>query len=252
MKDNIEQGAHEILGERKRRVGLKIVSATLTSGGLNTTDRPSVRLSTMHIEKTDMDAADLEIVKYPHPALAWKSAPVTKINAGLREIVAKMFELMYDARGIGLAANQVGLPWRFFITNTTGERENKDGEMVFINPEIVSRSGSYEAEEGCLSLPEVFGDVRRAEKIVVQAFDLDGNDMEYEMTELPARAVLHETDHLDGVMFTERMSDIGRRELTAQLKDFEDHFRKQQESGAIPSDSDLKKTLDKLHREQGE
>ena len=201
-------------------------------------------------KKTDMDIADLEIVKYPHPALAWKSAPVTRINAELREIVERMFELMYEARGIGLAANQVALPWRLFIINPSGDREDKESEMVFINPEIVSRTGSHEAEEGCLSLPEVFGDVRRAEKIVVQAFDLDGNDMEYEMTELPARAVMHETDHVDGVMFTDRMSDSGRRELASRLMDFETHFRRQQESGAIASDDDLKKTLQELHNQQ--
>ena len=116
----------------------------------------------------------MEIVKYPHPALAWKSTPVTKINADLRNIVEEMFELMYEARGIGLAGNQVALPWRLFVINPTGDPEEKDAEMVFINPEIVSRSGSEEAEEGCLSLPDVFGDVRRAEKIVVEAFDLQG------------------------------------------------------------------------------
>ncbi len=192
----------------------------------------------------------MEIVKYPHPALAWKSTPVTKINADLRNIVEEMFELMYEARGIGLAGNQVALPWRLFVINPTGDPEEKDAEMVFINPEIVSRSGSEEAEEGCLSLPDVFGDVRRAEKIVVEAFDLQGNDMSYEMSELPARAVLHEIDHLDGVMFTDRMTDAGRRELEPRLKDFEDYFRRQQESGATPNDEELRKTLESLESQQ--
>lgn len=193
----------------------------------------------------------MEIVKYPHPALSWKSAPVTRINAELRRIVDEMFELMYEARGIGLAANQVALPWRLFVMNTTGDPEEKEHELVLINPEIVNRTGSVEAEEGCLSLPEVFGDVRRAEKIVVEAFDIEGNDIRYEMTELPARAVQHETDHLDGVMFTERMSDAGRRELEPRLQDFEDHFRRQQESGAIPGDEELAASLRELHAQQG-
>ena len=192
----------------------------------------------------------MEIVKYPHPALAWKSTPVTRINSNLRKIVEEMFELMYEARGIGLAANQVALPWRLFIINPTGDKEDKESEMVFINPEIVDRSGSEEAEEGCLSLPDVFGDVRRAERIVVEAFDLDGNDLQFEMTELPARAVMHETDHVDGVMFTDRMSEIARRELELRLQDFEDHFRRQQDSGVIASDVDIKKELQRLEAEQ--
>lgn len=194
----------------------------------------------------------MEIVKYPHPALSWKSAPVTKINKQLRDIIAEMFELMYEARGIGLAANQVAIPWRFFIINPTGDPNEKDAEMVFINPEIVKRSGSEEAEEGCLSLPEVFGDVRRAEKIVVEAFDLKGNEVKYEMEDLPARVVLHETDHVDGVMFVDRMTELGRRELDPRLKDFEEFFRKQQESGAIASDAELKKELEELYRQQAE
>ncbi len=192
----------------------------------------------------------MEIVKYPHPALSWKSAPVTRINSQLRDIVADMFKLMYEARGIGLAANQVAIPWRFFIINPSGNPEEKESEMVFINPEIVERSGSAEAEEGCLSLPDVFGDVRRAEKIVVEAFDLDGNDVSYEMSELAARVVIHETDHVDGVMFTDRMTDTGRRELGPRLQDFRDHFHRQQESGAVPSDDEIKKALQELHSAQ--
>lgn len=192
----------------------------------------------------------MEIVHFPHPALKWKSAPITRINNGLRETVAQMFELMYAARGIGLAANQVALPWRVFIINPTGDRDEKDAEMVFINPEIISRTGSVEAEEGCLSLPEVFGDVRRAEKIVVEANDLSGAGFRYELTELPARVVQHETDHLDGVMFTERMTETGRRELEPRLRDFEEHFRRQQELGEIADSDVLTSELKKLHAEQ--
>ena len=87
-------------------------------------------------------AVKMEIVKYPHPALAWKSTPVTKINADLRNIVEEMFELMYEARGIGLAGNQVALPWRLFVINPTGDPEEKDAEMVFINPCLLYTSPS--------------------------------------------------------------------------------------------------------------
>ena len=89
----------------------------------------------------------LEIVNYPHPALRWKSREVTKIDAELREMVEQMFDLMYAARGIGLAANQVALPYRLFVTNPTGKPEEKDQEMVFINPQISRRKGSEEDEE---------------------------------------------------------------------------------------------------------
>ena len=107
--------------------------------------------------------SSLQIVHYPHPALSWKSKDVTKIDAQLKAWVGEMFALMYEARGIGLAANQVALPYRLFVINPTGDREQSEFEQVFINPEIVRRNGSEVAEEGCLSLPEVFGPVTRAE-----------------------------------------------------------------------------------------
>jgi len=184
----------------------------------------------------------MEIVHYPHPALRWKSKPILEIGSELRSTVAKMFELMYEAKGIGLAANQVALPWRFFIINVTGEA-NPEEEFVFINPEIKSRKGSVEGEEGCLSLPETFGQVRRAEEIVVEAFDLKGHGFEMELEELPGRVVQHETDHLDGVIFPDRMTEMALKEIEADLADFEDVFRRKQKRGEIPSDDDLKKTL---------
>ena len=95
----------------------------------------------------------LQIVHYPHPALRYASRPVTQIDDDLRATVRAMFELMYDAKGIGLAANQVALPFRFFVLNLTADPEQKDQEQVFINPEIVKRHSSIEDEEGCLSLP---------------------------------------------------------------------------------------------------
>ena len=114
----------------------------------------------------------LQIVTYPHPALRYESRPVAQIDDALRATVRVMFGLMYEARGIGLAANQVGLPFRFFILNLTADPEQKDQERVFINPEIVKKHSSIEAEEGCLSFPGLYSKVRRAKKIRVQAFDL--------------------------------------------------------------------------------
>jgi len=185
----------------------------------------------------------MEIIHYPHPALFWKSKPISGIDSELRKTVREMFASMYDAKGIGLAANQVALPFRLFIVNVTGDPEQADEEHVFINPEIVKRKGSVEGEEGCLSLPELYGQVRRAEEISVEAYDLNGQAFEMSLTELPGRVVQHETDHLDGVMFPERMTETARREIEPRLSDFEAHFRRQQQSGEIPSDEELKKKL---------
>lgn len=166
-----------------------------------------------------------------------------RINSELRGVVREMFELMYASRGIGLAANQVSLPFRLFVINPSGDPEQKDEEVVFLNPEIVKRVGSVEGEEGCLSLPEVFGPVRRAEAIVVEAFDLSGEEFEYDLEDLPARVVQHEFDHIDGIMFIDRMEDSARRELNDRVTDFEAVFRHQQMTGQIPSDEELKKDL---------
>src|SRR5437016_5349208 len=149
----------------------------------------------------------MEILPYPHPALRWKSKPIQEINDDLRRIVAEMFDLMYAAEGIGLAANQVGLPYRLFVLNLTGKKEETDQEHVFINPEIVKRKGTQEAEEGCLSFPKLYGQVRRAGEIIVEAFDLDGQGFELSIDDLASRAIQHESDHLDGVLFTDKLSE---------------------------------------------
>ncbi|MDA1016359.1 MAG: peptide deformylase [Planctomycetota bacterium] len=188
----------------------------------------------------------MEIVHFPHPALRWKAKPIKEINAELRSKIARMFELMYEFRGIGLAATQVALPYRLFVMNCAGDPEQPDEEMVFINPEITRRNGSVTGEEGCLSVPEMFGQVPRAEKIVVNAFDLSGEDFTYELTDLLARVVQHENDHLDGVMFFDRMSDAGRKELQPKIEDFELEFRRKQAIGEIASDDELKKQLQAL------
>jgi peptide deformylase len=193
----------------------------------------------------------MEIVHYPHPALSWKSKPLTDISADLRSSVREMFDLMYEAKGIGLAANQVALPLRLFLINVTGDKDVSEEEFVFINPRIVQRQGSEEGEEGCLSLPELYGQVRRAEQIVVEAYDLQGQPFEMDLTEMPARVVQHETDHLDGIIFPDRMTEVARREIEPRLQDFEAVFRHQQSAGRIPSDSELKKRLSELEPAAG-
>lgn len=192
----------------------------------------------------------LEIVNYPHPALRWKSKPVVEINAALRRCIEQMFELMYDAKGIGLAANQVALPLQMFIINPTGDPDQKDQECVFINPEIVRRKGSIEGEEGCLSLPELYGHVARSREIVVEAFDLDGQGFEMTLNELPSRVVQHETDHLHGVLFIDRLSEASRRDIEVELSNFEAHFEREQTSGRIPTTQQLEDRLRELEPQQ--
>jgi len=131
----------------------------------------------------------LQIVNFPHPALRYASRPITEIDDALRVAIRAMFELMYTAKGIGLAANQVALPFRFFVLNLTADPEQKDKEQVFINPEIIKRHSSSEDEEGCLSLPGLYGKVRRARKIRVRAYDLLGDLVEHEADELFSRVI---------------------------------------------------------------
>lgn len=188
----------------------------------------------------------MEIVPYPHPALRWKAKPVSQIDAALRSTVREMFDLMYEARGIGLAATQVALPIRLFVVNPTADPDETEEEFVFINPEIVRRNGSSEGEEGCLSLPGLYGPVRRAEVIVVEAFDLKGRPFEMELTDLPGRVVQHENDHLDGVLFIDRMGDADRREVNDQVLAFETEFRQAQADGRWLPDPELERALQEL------
>lgn len=188
----------------------------------------------------------LSIVKYPHPALRWESKPIVEIDDRLREAVRQMFTLMYEAKGIGLAANQVALPWRLFVINPSGDPTQTDEEFVFINPEILRRKGSDEDEEGCLSLPEMYGPVRRSTSIVVEAFDLEGQAFRMNLDDFPARVVQHEFDHIEGVLFIDRMTDSQRRDYDAKLADFETAFRKSQQTGEIATDDELKQQLREL------
>ncbi len=137
----------------------------------------------------------MRIIKYPHPTLRHKSKDLRSVDAELKKIVGEMLDLMYEHKGIGLAANQVDLPYRLFVLNVEGDPAAKDQEFVFINPLIVKRSsGKEEGEEGCLSFPEIYAPVRRSEKIVVSAYNLAGEDISYELSGLPARASARKTE----------------------------------------------------------
>jgi len=159
----------------------------------------------------------LEIVKYPDPVLERPAEPVTEFNHELRKFVDDMFESMYAAKGIGLAAPQVGVSKRLTVIDLSF-KERPEDKIVLINPEIILRDGKQYEEEGCLSLPEIREKVSRAAKVRVRAQDLDGKWFELDGTELLARAFQHEIDHLDGVLFFRRVSALKRDLILRRIR----------------------------------
>ncbi|EGL82607.1 Peptide deformylase [Caldalkalibacillus thermarum TA2.A1] len=137
------------------------------------------------------------IVKYPDPVLREKAVEVKRIDERLHRLLNDMAETMYAAEGVGLAAPQVGISKRVFVVDVGDE----NGLLEFINPEIIVKEGEQIGPEGCLSIPGVNGEVRRAQKIKVRAIDRNGETFELEAEDLLARAIQHELDHLNGVLF---------------------------------------------------
>ncbi|MHB1960372.1 MAG: peptide deformylase [Acidobacteriaceae bacterium] len=149
------------------------------------------------------------IVKFPDPILQQPAEPVTVFDAELRKLVDDMFTSMYDAQGIGLAAPQIGVSKRLTVIDLSFQKKPED-KIVLINPEVVEIKGKQVEEEGCLSLPEIRDRVVRAAEVKVRAQDADGKPIEVEGTELLARAMQHEIDHLDGILFIFRLSRLKR------------------------------------------
>jgi len=187
---------------------------------------------------TTLQSETLRIVNFPHPTLRHKSKPVKRVDAELRKTIRRMFELMYEAKGVGLAANQVDLPLRLFIVNLAAD-PNEGDECVFINPVLSRPKGSDEAEEGCLSLPGLCAPVKRPKQITVKAFGLSGQPIDTAVDGLLGRVIQHETDHLDGVLFTDRLSETALFKAQPALEEFELEFRSKRETGEIPSDDEI-------------
>ena len=192
----------------------------------------------------------LEVVHYPHPVLRHASKPVAKVDQQLRDWIAEMFTLMYEHQGIGLAANQVALPYRLFVINVTGDPKQPEHERVYINPVISKGKGLGDREEGCLSLPDVHGNVTRNSMIHVQSYDLSGNEIEETIDDLHARVVLHETDHLDGVLFTDKLSPGEKAEVDGLLYEFELDWKSRQQTGEAPSDVQIAARIAELEAER--
>jgi len=195
-----------------------------------------------------LKASNLRIICYPHPTLRHVSKPLQRVDAELRRVVARMFELMYAHRGVGLAANQVDLPYRVFVTNIEGDPEKKENERVYINPVLSRAKGTDEAEEGCLSIPGVNGDVKRAETITVRSFNFAGEERIDRLGGLAARIVQHEIDHLNGTLFIDRLTPTSRMALREQLSDFELEFRSRRALGEIPEDGPITDRLMELEK----
>jgi peptide deformylase len=151
-----------------------------------------------------------EILILPDKRLRQVSAPVKKIDDGVRTLVEEMFETMYDAPGIGLAAIQIGAPKRV-VTMDLAKKDEPKAPQVFINPEILWVSEDKATyEEGCLSIPEYYGDVERPAQVKVKYLDLEGEPQEIEANGLLATCLQHEIDHLNGVLFIDHMSKLKR------------------------------------------
>ena len=184
-----------------------------------------------------------KIVHYPHPALRHKAKPVLSIDKELHLQIGEMKELMYLAKGLGLAAPQVALPYQLLVMNVTGDPKQPEREEVFLNPQIVERKGVIDDEEGCLSFPGLYQNVRRAQTIKIRAYDVKGQLIERIVKDLEARAWQHEIDHLNGVFFIDMMGPLARLAARTSVKKFEKQFREAQAKGEIPPDFEIEKLL---------
>jgi peptide deformylase len=159
----------------------------------------------------------LEIVKYPDPVLDKPGDVVTEFDERLKRLVADMFETMYAARGVGLAAPQVGVSRRLFVMDCSF-REDPAQRIALINPEIIHVEGMQVGDEGCLSFPDIFFEVRRELRAVARAQDVNGEWFEFDATELAARCLLHETDHCDGIVFISRTTPLKRELVKRKMR----------------------------------
>jgi len=157
----------------------------------------------------------LEILEFPDPRLRTRAQPVTEVDQAIRQLAADMLETMYAAPGIGLAASQVNVHKRLIVMDIS---ETRNEPMVFINPEIVTRDGEEESEEGCLSVPGIFEKVRRAERVTVRALNRDGASFELQADGLLAVCIQHEMDHLEGKLFVDYLSELKRSRIRGKLE----------------------------------
>jgi peptide deformylase len=163
----------------------------------------------------------LEIVLWPDPVLLAGTQPVEKVDDRVRQVVAEMRRVMFELRGVGLAAPQVGVPLRLMLVCPSGEPGQ---EQVLINPQILAADGTQVGEEGCLSFPGIYGDVSRSQTVRLKYRDLDGVTREMDLGGFIARIVQHEADHLDGKVFIDKMDAKSRAEAQPALDELRSRF----------------------------
>ncbi len=159
----------------------------------------------------------LKIVNYPAPVLLEVGKPVENFDRKIEKLVGDMFETMYDAGGVGLAAPQIGESRRLYVMDCSGG-EDVSRKYAMINPEILMREGEQTGDEGCLSFPGIYTKISRHFRAVVRYHNVKGELCELDATELEARCVLHETDHCDGIVFLDRMSPLKRQWAKQKIK----------------------------------
>ncbi len=162
-----------------------------------------------------IDMAILKILEFPDPRLRTRAKPVEVVDEALRQLIDDLFETMYDAPGIGLAATQVDIHRRLLVADVSAE---KSDPQVLINPQILERDGTLVTEEGCLSVPGYYEDVERSEQIRVRFLDREGNAIEKEMEGMLAVCVQHEIDHLNGRLFVDYLSEAKRQRIRKRLQ----------------------------------
>ena len=191
----------------------------------------------------------LSLVEYPHPALFRKAKPLLRIDHGVRDAVEQMFEIMYDSQGVGLAANQVALPYRMFVVNPTGDPDSGE-ELAFLNPTLSRPRGTAIQEEGCLSLPGLRADVRRPQRVIIEAWDLNGQPIRIDLDGFLARVVQHEFDHLEGRLFTDRLPDAASLEVKGDLELLQDIYHGKQSRGELSPEDEMISELDQLEAQR--
>src|SRR5918997_296863 len=159
----------------------------------------------------------LEIVKYGAPVLETPGGHVTEFDEKLKRLVSDMFETMYAARGVGLAAPQVGVSKRLFVMDCSAGRD-PEARVALVNPVVLSVEGEQTGDEGCLSFPGIFFQVKRSLRAVVRAQDLNGEEFEFDGLDLEARCMLHETDHCDGIVFIDHTTVLKREMVKRKMR----------------------------------
>ncbi len=176
----------------------------------------------------------LEILHFPDPRLRKKASPIDEVNDQVRQTVKDMFETMYAAPGIGLAATQVNIQKQIIVIDVS---EDKNSPICLINPEIISQAGEEEMQEGCLSVPGIFETVQRAETIEVQALNENGDSVTHQVEGLLAVCIQHEMDHLDGKLFVDYLSPLKRQRIQKKLLKQQKHEQSSQD--AVPNSASV-------------